>query len=170
MSVRLRTHHLIWVAAIAKCLAVNAGAIFLCSILLDGFAIHGFSSYALAAAGIELPSRAFLVVVRVWGRLFESMIDAPYAVRLLTLGWWYVLVLVLPLVVSSCLPGLVLAEWLSPNLRIDGAWTYVVASVITMFVLMPFRQLKAFIWAYWFVRGTSEDADSHGVEQPEATS
>lgn len=153
------------VAVIAKCLAVNAGAIFVCDLLLDGFAIYGVWSYVVAAIAIELPDRVFLAVVRLWfGRVMEPMTDAWYVVRLVWAGAAFVLVFVLPLILSTRLPGILLADWLSPNLRIDGAWTYIATSAITMVVLIPFRQLGAFNWAYAFIRAPGMEN-----EQPEST-
>jgi hypothetical protein len=68
----------------------------------------------------------------------------------------YLLVLVVPLLLSTCLPGLLLAEWITPSLSITGTWTYIGACAITASLLLSVRQLRALTWVRAFLRGSAE--------------
>jgi len=63
--------------------------------------------------------------------------------RAIWAGGAVVLIFAVPLILSTCLLGLLIAEWLSPNLMIEGAWTCVGACAITAVLLLTARQLRA---------------------------
>ena len=58
----------------------------------------------------------------------------------------------LPVILSTCLPGLLVAEILSPNLKVEGVWTYVAACAIIAVLLMAIGQLRALRWLRAFLR------------------
>jgi hypothetical protein len=140
--------------------ALNSAAIFICDRLLSGFTVHGLSSYVVAAVAIELPTLAFMVVANFWlASLGLTTAREPWLVaRWVWIGGSFVVFLALPLLVSTCLPGLLVAELVSPGLSIEGGWTYAASCAITAVILLSFRRLRALNWLRAFLR------DSNTVE------
>ena len=132
---------------------VNAGALLVCDLTLDGFVIQGFRSYVWAAVAVEVPTVAFLAVVYLWSRTMNKLDAIPRPLAFPWLVATFALVFVIPLLLSTCLPGLLLAEWVAPHLSITGAWTYVAGCAITASLLLSARQLRALMWYRGFVRG-----------------
>jgi hypothetical protein len=135
-------------------IVVNAGALLVCDLALDGFVIQGLRSYVWGAVALEVPTVAFLAIVNFWfaSSTMNKLAAIPRPLGAIWLGGTFALVFAIPLLLSTCLPGLLLAEWLAPHLSITGAWTYVAACVITVFLLLSTRQLRALMWYRGFVR------------------
>jgi hypothetical protein len=109
----------------ARSVAINLLALFVCRLLLDDFELHGVWAYALAAVCIELPTLLWLLTVQFWQtRAFSD--PAVLRGRVSQLVWvvaLFALSLVVPLALATSVPGLLVAEWISP-LAINGFWTY----------------------------------------------
>ncbi len=141
----------------AESVALNSAAIFICDRLLSGFTVHGLSSYVLAAVAIELPTLAFLVVANLWLASL-GLITSPEPSFVVRWVWTYgsfVVFLGLPFLVSTGLPGFLVAERLSPDLSISGGRAYAAACVITAAVLLSFARLRALNWLRAFLRDPS---------------
>jgi hypothetical protein len=138
----------------ARSLAIDLLALAACRFSLSGFEIHGVWAYALAAVGIELPTLLWWLTIRLWAtRGFpDSVADAPYVGRLAWVAALVVLTFVVPLVLATSVPGLLVAEWISP-LTISGFWTYVGACAITTALTIGFRQSRPLRYMRAFLRG-----------------
>jgi hypothetical protein len=149
----------------ARSLAIDLVALAVCRFLLGGFEIHGVWAYVLAAVGIELPTLLWLLTVRLWQRWAFSDSAGPdsYAGRLAWVGVLVVLAFVVPLALATSLPGLLVAEWISP-LTISGAWTYVAASAITTALTLAFRQSRPLKFMAAFLKGEAREETSAPLE------
>jgi hypothetical protein len=118
--------------------------------------------YALAAVGIELPTLLWWLAIQLWqAKAFtDSVADASYVGRLAWVAVLVALTFVVPLALATSVPGLLVAEWISP-LTITGFWTYVAACAITTALTIAFRQSRPLKFVLRFLRG-----DAH-VETPE---
>ncbi len=149
----------------ARSLAINLLALAACRFLLDGFEIHGVWAYALAAVGIELPTLLWWLAIRLWqAKAFSDLVaDASYVGRLAWTALLVALTFVVPLALATSVPGLLVAEWISP-LAISGSWTYVAACAITTALTIAFRQSRPLKFMLGFLRGEARVGTSEPVE------
>jgi hypothetical protein len=117
--------------------------LFVCRLLLYGFELHGVWAYALAAVCIELPTLLWLLTFEFWqARAFsDSAVRRGRVSQLVWVVALFALSLVVPIALATSVPGLLVAEWISP-LAINGFWTYVAASAITTGLTVAFRQSR----------------------------
>jgi hypothetical protein len=76
----------------------------------------------------------------------------------------FLVTIVAPLLLATSLPGLLVAEWISP-LRITGVWTYVAASAVTAALTIGLRQSRPLR----FLRGFLADVSVGDAPPPTAT-
>src|SRR5919205_965927 len=86
--------------------AINAAALWLADALFDSVRIHGFWSFLIGAAVLGIANGVLKPVL--------AVLTLPLII--LTLGLFYLAINV---------AMVALAEWVAPNLSIDGFWTYV---------------------------------------------
>jgi hypothetical protein len=149
----------------ARSLAINLLALAACRFLLNSFALHGAWAYALAAVGIELPTLLWWLTIQLWqAKAFsDSVADASYAGRLVWVAVLVALAFVVPITLATSLPGLLVAEWISP-LTISGFWTYVAACAITTALTVAFRQSRPLKFMLGFLRGEARGGSPQSVE------
>jgi hypothetical protein len=147
----------------ARSLAINVVALVACSVLLDNVEIHAVWAYALAAVGIELPTLLWWLAIRFWqARAFSDSVALDFYVgRLAWVAVLLALTFVVPLALATSVPGLLVAEWISP-LKIHGFWTYVAASAITAALTVALRQSRPLKYMAGFLRGEARE----GTPQP----
>jgi hypothetical protein len=150
----------------ARSLAINLIALAACRFLLNSFEIRGVWAYALAAVGIELPTLLWWLAIQLWqAKAFsDSVADASYVGRLAWVAVFVALTFVVPLALATSVPGLLVAEWISP-LTISGLWTYGAACAITTALTIAFRQSRPLKFMLGFLRG-----EAVGPSQPVETS
>ena len=138
----------------ARSLAINLLALAVCRFALSGFEIHGVWAYALSAVGIELPTLLWMLTVQLGqAKAFSGWVEhASYVGIRVWAALLVALTLVVPLALATSLPGLVVAEWISP-LTISGFWTYVAACAITTALTLAFRQSRPLRFMSAFIRG-----------------
>jgi hypothetical protein len=154
----------------ARSFAINLLSLAACRFVLNGFELHGVWAYALAAAGIELPTLAWWLTVRLWqakavSDWWERAAAASRVGGIAFAVFVAALAIVLPVALATSVPGLLVAEWISP-LTIRGLGTYVAASAITSGLALAFRQSRSLRFASAFIKGPW----SEGSPQPPETS
>jgi putative membrane protein len=93
-------------ARLALALGLNALALWVANAFWDSVSIHGFWAYFIGALVLGIANAVIKPIV--------ALLTLPLIV--LTLGLFY-------LVINIAMVAL--AEWIAPNLSIDGFWTYV---------------------------------------------
>jgi hypothetical protein len=149
----------------ARSLAINLLALAACRFLLNNFEIHGVWAYALAAVGIELPTLLWWLTIQLWqAKAFsDSVADASYFGRLAWVALLVALTFVVPLALATSVPGLLVAEWISP-LTINGFWTYVAACAITTALTIALRQSRPLKFMLGFLTREAREGTSQPVE------
>jgi hypothetical protein len=111
------------IAVWAGSLVLDLVALVVCRVVLTGFEIHGFFTYALGAVGMELPALAWWLALALWKK--QGVEPAGPS------GFWGLFLggIVAPVVLITYVPGLGVSEAIS-GLRIDGFWTYAAACAI----------------------------------------
>lgn len=150
----------------ARSVAINLLALFVCRLLLDGFELHGVWAYALAAVCIELPTLLWLLTFEFWqARAFsDSAVGRGRVSQLVWVVALFALTLVVPLALATSVPGLLVAEWISP-LAINGFWTYVAASAITTGLTVAFRQSRPLRFVSRFLKAQVVEETSEGTSE-----
>lgn len=140
----------------ARSLVINLGALVLCRYLLTGFEIHGVWGYILAAVGLEVPTIAWLLLIRVWHTTAFAGDDLPLGeflvARLVFVAMLVALTVVIPLVLATSAPGLVFAVWISP-LKIAHVSTFVLACLVISGLTIVLRQSRPLRFIRAFVVG-----------------
>ena len=94
---------------------INAAALWVADALFSGVRIHGWWAYIIGAAVLGIANAVIKPVL--------ALLTLPLII--LTLGFFLLVINI----------GMVaLAEWIAPNLSIDGFWTYVGTVVIIWLV------------------------------------
>jgi uncharacterized membrane protein YvlD (DUF360 family) len=131
---------------------LNGAALYVCRSLLSGIHLRGFTNYVFAAIAVELPAIGWWFAWLLWSRI---AIEDKHPLKRRSRLWVITgesLLFVAPLLLATALPGLLLAEWLTP-LQIDGVWTYVGSCAIIATILIslrgawPLRYARRFIHA-----------------------
>jgi len=91
--------------------AINAAALWAANALWDGVRIHGAAAYLIGAAVLGIANAILKPVL--------TVLTLPLII--ITLGFFY-------LVINIAMVAL--AEWIAPNLSIDGFWSYVGTIVV----------------------------------------
>ena len=86
--------------------AINAAALWVADALWDGVTINGAAAYIIGSAVLAIANTVIKPLL--------ALLTLPLI--LLTLGLFY-------LVINNAMVGL--AEWIAPNISIDGFWSYV---------------------------------------------
>lgn len=138
----------------ARSLTINAAALVISRYVFSGFEIHGVLTYLAAAAAIELPTIAWLLVALVWMSwdLSKSALEPYVAVRLIWVTVLLMLSIGIPLVLATAAPGLAVAASIT-SLKITGWWTFVGASAITAALTIGLGQSRPLKSASRFVKG-----------------
>jgi putative membrane protein len=95
-----------FVLRLAIAWAINAAALWVADALWDGVRIHGWAAFLIGSAVLGIANTIIKPVL--------ALVTLPLIV--LTLGFFY-------LVINIAMVAL--AEWIAPNLSIDGFWSYV---------------------------------------------
>jgi putative membrane protein len=86
--------------------AINAAALWVADALWDGVRIHGWAAFLIGSAVLGIANTIIKPLL--------ALLTLPLII--LTLGFFY-------LVINMAMVAL--AEWIAPNLSIDGFWSYV---------------------------------------------
>jgi uncharacterized membrane protein YvlD (DUF360 family) len=152
----------------ARTLCVNSLALFLCDLLLGSFSIHGVSAYLIAAIGIELPTLAWIALAHLGSDRLERSIDNPgYESRAASTAWAagvFTIWIMLPILLMTSVPGILVAVWLSPSLNVHGFWTYVDASAITATIILVLRNSRPFKGLRGFIAGPPDEESARGTD------
>src|ERR687883_139410 len=106
--------------------AVNMGALWIANALFDGVRIHGWAAYLIGGAVLGIANAVLKPILAV----------LTFPLIVVTLGLFL-------LVINIAMVAL--AEWVAPNLSIDGFWSYVGTVVV--------------IWAVnWFAHQVAGEA------------
>lgn len=148
-----------------RSVAINLLALAACRLLLNSFELHGVGAYVLAAVGIELPTFIWWLTVCLWqAKAFSDwVVDTTQAGRLAWVALLVALVFVVPVVLVTSVPGLLVAVWISP-LRIGGFWTYAAACAITTALTLAFRQSRPLRFMRRFLKGAPPEGTPQPVE------
>jgi putative membrane protein len=95
--------------------AVNAAALWVANWLFDGVRIHGWAAYLIGAAVLGIANAVLKPLL--------AILTLPLII--LTLGLFYL---------GINIAMVALAEWIAPNLSIDGFWTYVGTVIVIWLV------------------------------------
>src|SRR3954466_8358668 len=93
-------------ARLALAWAINLAALWVANALWDGVSIHGWAAYLIGSAGVG--------IAKAVAKTLLTILTLPLII--VTLGFFYLLINV---------AMVALAEWIAPNLSIDGFWSYV---------------------------------------------
>ena len=93
-------------ARLAATLGINALALWIANGLFGGVRIHGAAAYIIGAAVLAIANAVLKPLL--------ALLTLPLI--LVTFGFFYLLINI---------AMVALAEWVAPNFRIDGFWTYV---------------------------------------------
>jgi putative membrane protein len=91
--------------------AINAAALWVADALWDGVRIHGWAAFLIGSAVLGIANTIIKPLL--------ALLTLPLII--LTLGFFY-------LVINIAMVAL--AEWIAPNLSIDGFWSYVGTVVV----------------------------------------
>jgi putative membrane protein len=100
-----------FVIRVAIAWAINLAALWVANALWDGVRIHGWAAYLIGSAVLGI-ANAFVK---------PALTIATLPLIILTLGFFYLLINI---------AMVALAEWIAPNLSIDGFWSYVGTIVV----------------------------------------
>lgn len=144
------------VATIPACFV----ALMICDFLLRGVTVDTFGSYVFAAVTLSLPTLFWLIAVIPFLEIFvsESADFGMYRWQVtgMMLGAVLIFVVVVcPLLLMTSLPGVLVADWLTPGLAITGGWTYLWTCLITTTVLACCRQLQPWTILHHMIRNPS---------------
>jgi putative membrane protein len=95
-----------YLSRLAVAWAINAAALWVADALWDGVRIHGAAAFLIGSAVLGIANTVLKPVL--------ALLTLPLII--ITLGFFY-------LVINIAMVAL--AEWVAPNLSIDGFWSYV---------------------------------------------
>jgi putative membrane protein len=104
-----------WLARLAVAWGINVLALWVANGLFDGVRIHGAAAYLIGAAALGVANAVLKPVL--------TILTLPLV--LLSLGLFL-------LVINIAMVAF--AEWVAPNLSIDGFWSYVGTVVVVWLV------------------------------------
>ena len=104
-----------WLMRLATAWATNAAALWVANALWGSVRIHGWAAYLIGAAVLGIANTVLKPVL--------ALLTLPLII--VTLGFAYL---------AINIAMVALAEWIAPNLSIDGFWTYVGVVVVVWVV------------------------------------
>ena len=110
-------------ARIILAIAINALALCVANVLMDGVSIHGFWGYFIGATVLGIANAVLKPIL--------ALLTLPLII--LTLGLFYLLINI---------AMVALAEWIAPNFSINGFWSYV-GTVFIVWVVNGLASLAA---------------------------
>jgi putative membrane protein len=110
-------------ARIILAIGINALALWIANVLMDGVSIHGFWGYFIGATVLGIANAVLKPIL--------ALLTLPLII--LTLGLFYLLINI---------AMVALAEWIAPNFSINGFWSYV-GTVFVVWVVNSLASLAA---------------------------
>jgi putative membrane protein len=104
-----------WLVRLAVAWAINAAALWAADALWGSVRIHGWAAYLIGSAVLGVANTVLKPVL--------ALLTLPLII--VTLGFAYL---------AINIAMVALAEWIAPNLSIDGFWTYVGVVVVVWVV------------------------------------
>jgi putative membrane protein len=104
-----------WLVRLAVAWAINAAALWAADALWGSVRIHGWAAYLIGSAVLGVANTVLKPVL--------ALLTLPLII--VTLGFAYL---------AINIAMVALAEWIAPNLSIDGFWTYVGVVVVVWIV------------------------------------
>jgi putative membrane protein len=110
-------------ARIILAIAINALALWVANVLMDGVSIHGFWAYFIGATVLGIANAVLKPIL--------ALLTLPLII--LTLGLFHLLINI---------AMVALAEWIAPNFSINGFWSYV-GTVFVVWIVNALASLAA---------------------------